>query len=101
MRTRQCICLSFSATTEFIIYPQRIDVARTRNSDWRFNHYSRPTLIEYLRTALIACALSTNLIPNCMSVMELFQSSNRTVPDSTRSSIGEPEPISRNVPECV
>ncbi|KAI5658694.1 hypothetical protein M9H77_27487 [Catharanthus roseus] len=55
----------------------------------------------YLRTALIVCTLSTNLMPNCMSVMELFQSSNRTVPDSTRSSIGEPEPISRNAPECV
>ncbi|KAI5676394.1 hypothetical protein M9H77_07344 [Catharanthus roseus] len=35
------------------------------------------------------------------SVMDSFQSSNRTVPDSTRSSIGEPEPISRNAPECV
>ncbi|KAI5658908.1 hypothetical protein M9H77_27701 [Catharanthus roseus] len=63
--------------------------------------YSRPTLIEYLRTALTACTLSTNLMPNCMSVMESFQSSNQTVPDSTRSFIGEPEPISRNAPECV
>ncbi|KAI5671599.1 hypothetical protein M9H77_11963 [Catharanthus roseus] len=31
--------------------------------------------------------------------MESFQSSNRTVLDSTRSSIGEPKPISRNAPE--
>ncbi|KAI5665881.1 hypothetical protein M9H77_15734 [Catharanthus roseus] len=63
--------------------------------------YSCPTLIEYLRTALTACTLSTNLMPNWMSVTESFQSSNRTVPDSTRSSIGEPEPISKNAPECV
>ncbi|KAI5657119.1 hypothetical protein M9H77_25912 [Catharanthus roseus] len=59
------------------------------------------TLIEYLRTALTACTLSTNHMPNCMSVIESFQSSNRTVPDSTRSSIGEPEPISRNALDVV
>ncbi|KAI5654384.1 hypothetical protein M9H77_31571 [Catharanthus roseus] len=34
-------------------------------------------------------------------LMESFQSSNRTVPDSILSSIGEPEPISRNAPDCV
>ncbi|KAI5675416.1 hypothetical protein M9H77_06366 [Catharanthus roseus] len=39
-------------------------------------------------------------MPKCMSVMESFQSSNRTVPDSIVSSIGEPEPISRNAPDC-
>ncbi|KAI5650789.1 hypothetical protein M9H77_36794 [Catharanthus roseus] len=40
MRTKQCICLPFSATTKFIIYPQCIDVvARTRNSDWRSDHH--------------------------------------------------------------
>ncbi|KAI5676885.1 hypothetical protein M9H77_07835 [Catharanthus roseus] len=48
-----------------------------------------------------ACTLSMNLIPNCMSIMESFQSSNRTVPDSILSSIGEPEPISKNAPDCV
>ncbi|KAI5664411.1 hypothetical protein M9H77_23734 [Catharanthus roseus] len=31
----------------------------------------------------------------------LHFSSNRTVPDSILSSIGEPEPISRNAPDCV
>ncbi|KAI5649177.1 hypothetical protein M9H77_35182 [Catharanthus roseus] len=34
-------------------------------------------------------------------VMESFQSSNRTVLDSIVSSTGEPEPISRNAPDCV
>ncbi|KAI5677680.1 hypothetical protein M9H77_08630 [Catharanthus roseus] len=46
----------------------------------------------------------TMLYPNYqnpLDVMESFQSSNRTVPDSTMSSIGEPEPISRNAPKCV
>ncbi|KAI5671487.1 hypothetical protein M9H77_11851 [Catharanthus roseus] len=53
----------------------------------------------YGKFSSIPCPL--NLMPNCMSVMESFQSSNHVVPDSTRSSIGEPEPISRNAPDCV
>ncbi|KAI5657037.1 hypothetical protein M9H77_25830 [Catharanthus roseus] len=40
-------------------------------------------------------------MPNCMSIMESFQSSNQTVPDSIVSSTGEPEPTSRNAPNCL
>ncbi|KAI5648257.1 hypothetical protein M9H77_34262 [Catharanthus roseus] len=57
--------------------------------------------LTFQNPVLIACTLSTNLMPNYMSVIESFQSSNRTVPDSIMSSTGEPEPISRNAPDCV
>ncbi|KAI5683348.1 hypothetical protein M9H77_04576 [Catharanthus roseus] len=36
-----------------------------------------------------------------LHVIESFQSSNLRVPDSIRSSIGSPEPISKNAPNCV
>ncbi|KAI5671457.1 hypothetical protein M9H77_11821 [Catharanthus roseus] len=48
---------------------------------------------------LYGCTINSNY-RHC-DVMESFQSSNRTVPYSTMSSIGEPEPIYRIAPKCV
>ncbi|KAI5655231.1 hypothetical protein M9H77_32418 [Catharanthus roseus] len=52
-----------------------------------------------LLSFLYGCTMHSNY-RHC-DIMESFQSSNRTVPDSIMSSIGEPEPISRNAPDCV
>ncbi|KAI5671731.1 hypothetical protein M9H77_12095 [Catharanthus roseus] len=72
---------------------------------------STASLKQYLhflndvRNRQVSVFVLFNLYKACVffeeSVMESFQSSNQTVPDSTRSSIGKPEPISRNAPECV
>ncbi|KAI5649905.1 hypothetical protein M9H77_35910 [Catharanthus roseus] len=58
-----------------------------------------------VRNRQVSVLVLFNLYKACVffdeSVMESFQSSNRMVPDSTRSSIGEPKPISRNAPEYL
>ncbi|KAI5658319.1 hypothetical protein M9H77_27112 [Catharanthus roseus] len=68
-------------------------IARTRNSDWRFDHFNPQELVKnssWKRMHTIFCLFTV-----------LVKSSNRTVPDSIVSSTEEPKPISRNAPDCA